>query len=100
MENSHRFFSNDGCRHFPCHKGLKEFNCLFCYCPLYHREDCPGSPRYTQKNGRRVKVCTDCSFPHRPEHYDVIVELLKGEGLPEGRGREEKENDQDHDCGG
>ena len=32
-----RFFQNRECRFFPCHKGVaeEEFNCLFCYCPLY-----------------------------------------------------------------
>ncbi|MFW5671451.1 MAG: cysteine-rich small domain-containing protein, partial [Acetivibrio ethanolgignens] len=36
MENSYRFFENRECKYFPCHKGLKELNCLFCYCPLYN----------------------------------------------------------------
>jgi Zn-finger protein len=22
-------------------------------------------------------VCTNCTFPHEPEHYDVIMEFLK-----------------------
>ena len=32
-----RFFQDRECRFFPCHKGVaeEEFNCLFCYCPLY-----------------------------------------------------------------
>ncbi|MGN1180093.1 MAG: cysteine-rich small domain-containing protein, partial [Suilimivivens sp.] len=30
MENSHRFFENRECKYFPCHKGLEDFNCLFC----------------------------------------------------------------------
>lgn len=37
MENSHRFFENRECKYFPCHKGLEDFNCLFCYCPLYNK---------------------------------------------------------------
>jgi Zn-finger protein len=22
-------------------------------------------------------VCTNCTFPHEPEHYDVIMDFLK-----------------------
>ncbi len=80
MENSHRFFENRQCRYFPCHKGLEELNCLFCYCPLYGREDCPGNPVFMEKNGRRIKVCTGCTFPHRPENYDRVLEILKKAG--------------------
>ena len=76
MVNSHRFFENRGCKYFPCHKGLGDFNCLFCYCPLYTREDCPGSPNYLERGGRRLKDCTGCTFPHIPENYDVIIRFL------------------------
>ena len=61
MENSYRFFENRDCAYFPCHKGLEHFNCLFCYIEM---------------NGKRVKDCTDCIFPHRPENYDNIMALL------------------------
>lgn len=77
MENSHRFFENKECKYFPCHKGLENFNCLFCYCPLYHKENCPGNPRYVEKEERIVKVCTNCTLPHQPENYDKVVQLLK-----------------------
>ena len=77
MENSHRFFENKECKYFPCHKGLEELNCLFCYCPMYTREKCPGTPSYMELEGRKIKVCTDCIFPHDPEHYDTIIEMLK-----------------------
>lgn len=75
--NSHRFFENRDCKYFPCHQGLSDFNCLFCYCPFYHRERCPGNPGYIESGGKRIKVCTDCSFPHWPENYDRVIELLK-----------------------
>lgn len=31
------YFSHKNCEFFPCHKGAdpENFNCLFCYCPLY-----------------------------------------------------------------
>lgn len=53
------------------------FNCLFCYCPLYSMEKCPGKNEYMEIRGRKVKVCTDCSFPHNPDNYDKIIEILK-----------------------
>lgn len=80
MENSYRFFENRECRYFPCHTGLKDFNCLFCYCPLYHQKKCPGNPRFVEREEGRIKVCRDCTFPHRPENYDVIIKSLKNSG--------------------
>lgn len=75
MENSHRFFRNNACRYFPCHDVSDDltFNCLFCFCPLYHMEDCGG--RYELTNG--IKNCTRCKVPHRPESYDYIIKKLK-----------------------
>ena len=31
------FYQNTQCEYFPCHKTAhpEDFNCLFCYCPLY-----------------------------------------------------------------
>ncbi|MGL4732974.1 MAG: cysteine-rich small domain-containing protein, partial [Fusobacteriaceae bacterium] len=43
--NNYKFFNNSKCEFFPCHETAKpeEFNCLFCYCPLYMMEDrCGG----------------------------------------------------------
>ena len=39
------WFQNRECEYFPCHKGVREeeFNCLFCYCPLYRHPNCRGS---------------------------------------------------------
>lgn len=79
MENSHRFFKNRDCQYFPCHKGIEELNCMFCYCPFYTREHCPGSPAYIAKGERKIKDCSNCTFPHRPENYDRIVALLRQE---------------------
>ena len=56
MDNSDRFFANTECRFYPCHRGVDEINCLFCYCPLYHIEDCPGNPAFIEKDGRRIKA--------------------------------------------
>ena len=68
-----RFFQNRACKFFPCHSGVAEadFNCLFCYCPLYALGDsCGGRFRYTEAG---VKSCLDCDFPHRRENYDRLL---------------------------
>ena len=68
-----RFFQNRACRSFPCHKGVaeKDFNCLFCYCPLYALGPrCGGNFTYT---ARGVKSCVNCAFPHRRENYDALL---------------------------
>ena len=39
MENCSSFFANKDCEYYPCHPGLKEFNCLFCYCPMNYAEN-------------------------------------------------------------
>ena len=81
MKNSYRYFENKECEYFPCHRKDGDFNCLFCYCPLYWKENCPGNPKYLEKDGGRLKVCTDCTFPHQPQNYDTIIRILKGENI-------------------
>lgn len=76
MENSYRFFENKQCQYYPCHQGVEHLNCLFCYCPLYNMKNCPGKHEYIEAGGKLVKSCMDCTFPHRPEKYDVIIKLL------------------------
>lgn len=69
----YKFCQNRQCEYFPCHKGIADadFNCLFCYCPLYALGDkCGGNFRYLE-NG--IKDCTNCSIPHRRENYDKIM---------------------------
>ena len=115
MKNSSSFFENRECRYFPCHEGQDPFNCLFCYCPFYLEEHCPGNPTWLkvkkkagaedsvsvqsaengkaagqsdkdpaetkEKNERTrykiIKDCTNCTFPHRPESYDVIINWIR-----------------------
>ena len=75
MENSYRFFENKDCKYFPCHQGLTDFNCLFCYCPLYALgENCGGNFRYTQKG---IKDCTNCLRPHIRENYPEITAQMR-----------------------
>ena len=75
MSDHYKFFSHKQCEYYPCHQ-LDEINCLFCYCPMYSMSNCPGSKTYIEKNGKKIKVCTDCTFPHRPENYDKIIQIL------------------------
>lgn len=73
MENSYKFFANKDCEYFPCHKGIspENFNCLFCYCPLYALGDrCGGNFKYSDKG---IKDCTDCILPHKPQSYGYII---------------------------
>ena len=52
------FFQNRACEYFPCHKRVadEDFNCLFCYCPLYLLGDeCGGNFEYLP-NG--IKNCS------------------------------------------
>ena len=77
MKNSYRYFENRDCKYYPCHEGTEELNCLFCYCPLYHMDNCPGNPTYKVRNERTVKLCSACTFPHRAENYERIIELIR-----------------------
>lgn len=72
----YKFNQNRCCEFFPCHKGLgeDEFNCLFCYCPLYGLGDqCGGNYTYLE-NG--IKDCSNCLIPHRRESFDRIMEKM------------------------
>lgn len=79
------FFQNRACPHFPCHEGIaaRDFNCLFCYCPLYALgPNCGGNFTYTDR-GR--KNCTGCILPHQGEngaklvaaHYEQLAALAQ-----------------------
>ena len=73
MEN-YKFFQHNQCEYFPCHPGAdpENFNCLFCYCPLYALgEHCGGAFTYTPEG---VKDCSNCLKPHRRENYGKILE--------------------------
>ncbi|MBR1674669.1 MAG: metal-binding protein [Eubacterium sp.] len=83
---SERYFENRACPYYPCHKRAEaaegkdvHINCLFCYCPMYHLENCLGNPTYKEKNGRRIKVCTNCTFPHEKDNYELVMKKIRGE---------------------
>ncbi len=79
MGANYKFFCHTQCEYFPCHAGVakEDFNCLFCFCPLYGQgEDCGGN--FTYVNG--VKDCSNCAFPHLRENYEAIIEKLRSKG--------------------
>ena len=78
--NSYRFFQNRECKFFPCHEVQDEddFNCLFCYCPLYLDDNCIGSSEYIiTGRGQRIKDCSSCLVVHSPEMYDEVIAHLR-----------------------
>ena len=50
---------------------IENFNCMFCYCPLYSHE-CRGAYKILD-NG--TKDCSNCLIPHY--HYNYIIGRLK-----------------------
>ena len=69
------YFCNTQCECFPCHNTNEtDFNCLFCYCPLFDYPDCGGNYTYLE-NG--CKDCSACTFPHRKENYGLMIERLR-----------------------
>ena len=58
---------------FPCHKTAhpEDFNCLFCYCPLYTLGDqCGGNFAYI---GDGIKDCSNCLLPHGRGSYSYVT---------------------------
>ncbi|MCH1980898.1 cysteine-rich small domain-containing protein [Lawsonibacter sp. OA9] len=73
MAKKYSYYSHEKCEYFPCHnKGDRDnFNCLFCYCPLYVLGDrCGGDFSYLP-NG--YKDCSKCLYPHLRENYEKIT---------------------------
>lgn len=76
--NGYDFFCNASCEYFPCHNLKQEdnqdFNCLFCYCPLYNYNNCGGN--FTRlENG--CKDCSECLVPHNRNNYNYIIKKLQ-----------------------
>jgi len=78
LEESFKFYENTKCEYYPCHdisdSGLDNFNCTWCYCPLYQMEECGGNYNILP-NG--IKDCSNCLIPHIPENYDYILGKLE-----------------------
>ncbi len=75
-KNNYKFFQNKECEFFPCHKiaNKDDFNCLFCYCPIYAMKDDCGGDFQILENG--VKDCSACSLPHIKDNYQIIVDRV------------------------
>ncbi len=73
----YNFFQNTECEYFPCHKvspySLRDFSCLFCFCPLYPDMQCGG---HYVVLGNGVKDCSGCLLPHY--NYDAVIGRLRG----------------------
>ena len=70
---NYKFFQHRDCEFFPCHMTEDEenFNCLFCYCPLYALgENCGGNFKYTEDG---IKDCSNCLVPHKRKNYEYIM---------------------------
>jgi len=75
MSENFKKVQNKNCEFLPCHKGIPEdeFNCLFCFCPLYILKDkCGGD--YTRINNK--KNCSLCGRPHKKDGYEFIMSKL------------------------
>ena len=74
--HNYKFFSHTKCEYFPCHETDDEenFNCIFCYCPLYSLGRKCGGNYYYMENG--VKDCSGCLVPHRRDNYDYLIKKM------------------------
>lgn len=77
MKNNYHFFTNKDCKYYPCHNICMKtgnINCLFCFCPLYHDDNCGGNYTYTNKN---IKDCSSCTLPHTENAYSYIINKIR-----------------------
>ena len=76
MKN-YSFYQNRECEYFPCHKGIaeEEFNCLFCYCPLFALGEKCGGDFERGRDG--IKICSGCVFPHKKDNYEEMISRVK-----------------------
>ncbi|QEK13317.1 metal-binding protein [Crassaminicella thermophila] len=75
MSENYKFNQNRKCEYFPCHnvKDEENFNCLFCFCPLYMLKDkCGGNFTYVNN----IKDCSKCTIPHSKGAYEYIMSKM------------------------
>ena len=53
----HCYFENRDCDYYPCHDA-EHINCMFCFCPLYPKEDCGGD--FVMKDGEKRTAVPAC----------------------------------------
>jgi Zn-finger protein len=72
---SYKYFENTYCEFFPCHSdAIHGHNCMFCKCPLYPLDDCPGvknNDAIILDNG--VKDCSNCEYPHEYANAEKML---------------------------
>lgn len=71
-EADYSYFQNRACAYFPCHSKADpdNFNCLFCFCPLYALgSKCGGNFTFTADG---TKDCSNCLLPHSAGGYDYV----------------------------
>jgi Zn-finger protein len=44
---------------------------------MYLMENCLGNPRFIDRGEKRIKDCTNCTFPHEAENYDKVMAMLR-----------------------
>ena len=90
MAKAYEYFSHRACEFFPCHPGAdpQNFNCLFCFCPLYFLGDACGGAFTRLEDG--TKDCSACLFPHRRENYGAVLARVT-EAIREERSKAKRE---------
>ena len=77
--NSYLYFENRDCCFFPCHSDCNDgHNCMFCRCPMYYNDKCPGisnKDAIILENG--VKDCTKCDWNHRYSNAEELSRYFK-----------------------
>ena len=80
MVNSHKFFNNHECKYFPCHTmpDKDNFNCLYCYCPLYPLGDkCGGNFKYIENEPCQRDLPEDTRRPQgAPREAGIMKRAL------------------------
>ena len=72
-DSRYSFFQHRDCEFFPCHKTEhpEDFNCLFCYCPLYTLgSSCGGNCAWLPDG---TKDCSGCLLPHGRGSYAYVI---------------------------
>lgn len=71
IEMYHR--RGEHCDFYPCHSGVRDFRCTFCYCPIYPcgMEE-TGGKWIEGANGKRVWDCSECTIVHEGDFVDKI----------------------------
>ena len=82
MSKNYSYFSHKECEYFPCHKGadVNNFNCLFCYCPLYALGDKCGRGYNIKSLKPKVEgICDYCGgdlYQRKDDTKETIEERL------------------------